>query len=261
MPTPDDLARRTDALVAAALAAIEDDAPSFAVHLAAIADAPAVLGCLAREPERGAALFVELRKLRPVTLWVRDTARAALDAKRTLGLDGALCRPEPSAPIPPAQGRECWLELAAAPTASELAALPPGFGLCVRAPLTESALAALRRSARLRAIGLLAHADTDVPPAGLDLLVLPAAHPLPDGVGPARVLWLGPAPGDVDGAPLLLDYMPASSGVVCTASQALSWALALASRRRPRAGTPQALVGEAAIVKGSGQERGNGPRS
>jgi len=259
----DALARTTEALVAAALAAIDDDAPTFADTLAAIAGAPAVLDLLTREPERAGVLFVELRKLRPVTLWVRDEASAALLAKRSFALDGALCRPGDDLSLPPAEARECWVELARVPDEAQLSALRPGYGLVVAGVLAAEELTALRRGARLRALGARALAPTAAVPPGLDLLVLPAGAPLPNEGAPARVLWLGSA----EGAPHLPDHMPASSGVVCAAEHALSWALALASRRRrPEpsaardAGPRQALVGEAAIVERSSKERGNGPR-
>lgn len=221
-----------------ALRAIDDDAPEYRAALDAIAANPGLMEQLRARPAQGHALFVELRKLRPLTLWVRDHAAVALACKRDFVLDGALCRIEPGAQLPPPEGRECWLEVDAAHAETTLRALPRGWGVLVSGELRQVSFAALRKLAPLRALGVvLAGEDATAYPlrlasldSRLDLaLVQDGASAGSEAVqaAAARVLWAIAAPSE-----LQLSAPPiASSGAVCDGKQAPSWALCLATLR------------------------------
>lgn len=225
------IAAELRARVEAALAAMLDDSPSYGAQLRELERSAGLATVLDEEPELGRALMVELRKLRPTTLWVRDRAEPALRAKRLLFLDGAICRCEPFEPLPEPEGRECWLEVSARDAESALDALPRGWGLVVAGPLAGVSFASLRKRAPLRALGALFTGPVLIDAsARLDLLVQPAQHGPSASTEPlgARVLTLGESPETHD-----LTRSALSSGLVCDAETALSWALRLATKRRP----------------------------
>lgn len=218
-------------LVRQALEAIEDDSPDFGAPLVALARAPAALATLASDPSLHEALMPALRKLRPVTLWVRDEAPAALTAKRVAFLDGALCRlaPEAATPPPP-EGRECWVEVAADGAQARIRALGPGWGLLVAGDLHRTSFETLRRSAPLCALGAVIAAPLSlVPRVPLDLVVLEGTS-VGSEVPGARVLRAG-VPTDELGRWAVPDQI---GGVVCRAADALGWALRLAAQRAAR---------------------------
>jgi len=215
-----------------ALAAIADDAPDYGVLLARLVDSPPALRALAADPELGRALFVELRKLRPLSLWVRDQAGRALALKRAASLDGAICRLAAGEQLPPPEGRECWLEVDASNAETTLRALPSGWGVIVTGDLQALSFAALRKAAPLRALGAVLEAPTPLllealRPARLDVLVVRAGS-APAQAPAARWLWSVRELGELQlGAPPI-----ASAGAVCDGKNALAWALSLASSRR-----------------------------
>ena len=236
------------ALVARALAAIDDDAPDYPEPLAALAGSPRWLAQLAQQPELGRALFAELRKLRPLTLWVRDRASVALAKKSAATLDGAVCSLLPGEPVPAPEGRECWLEVDAAEAESTLRTLPRGWGLILRGDLSEVSFAALRKLSPLRALGAVVqarprpsepagHGSPSSETARLDLVIVQASAPIGDlpalsaHVEGARMLW------SVD-HPELRQLPPPRSpsiGVLCDGNHALAYALWLATVRLPPA--------------------------
>jgi hypothetical protein len=214
-----------------ALSAILDDSPAYAAELTALADDPSMLAGMAAQPALVRPLLGELRKLRPVALWVRDGAAVALAQKRDLCLDGALCRLAPGEQLPVPEGRENWLEVDARSAESTLRALPSGWGVVVSGDLTQVSFTELRRAAPLRALGAVlgsADARTLEPGARLDVVVADVGAD-PFAVRAARVLWACEA---LDERQLLARPIP-SSGVICHGTAALSWALRLASRRSP----------------------------
>jgi len=219
-----------EARIDAALSAILDDSPDYARELDALAADPEALSRLAREPELARALFVELRKLRPTALWVRDRATVALTTKRDVCLDGAICRLAPKEQLPGPEGRECWLEVDSVSAESTLRGLPSGWGVLVAGDLSQVSFAALRRAAPLRALGVVLADDTSVdsiePGARLDLMVARVGSLLPETPA-ARVLWVSDTPDERQ----LLDRPIPSSGVVCRVPEARAWALRLASQR------------------------------
>ena len=232
-----------------ALCAIESDSPDYARLLAELLDSPHALAVLTRgtaagsraEPPRastprelelGRALFVELRKLRPLSLWVRDDAACALATKRAASLDGAVCRLAPGEQLPPPEGRECWLEVDAAHAETTLRALPSGWGVIVTGELRGLSFTQLRKAAPLRALGAVL-VEPPAPDlrealraARLDLVVVRAGSE-PGDAPAARVLWSvhGPHEPQLGGLPI------AAAGAVCDGKNALSWALRLASLR------------------------------
>jgi hypothetical protein len=223
-----------DDAVARALAAIEDDLPDYAARLRELADSPRALAALGADPALGRALFVELRKLRPLSLWVRDHAARALAEKRAVSLDGAICRLAPGEQLPAPEGRECWLEVDAESAETTLRALPSGWGVIVTGDLSRLSFATLRKAAPMRALGAVLDDASPtlleaVRAARLDVVVVRAGTQ-PDHAPAARMLWAVHAPDE-----LQLGALPiASSGAVCTGENALSWALSLASlRSRP----------------------------
>ena len=232
-----------------ALSAIENDSPDYAELLAELVDSPHALAVLARgtvarsraepphastsrEVELARALFAELRKLRPLSLWVRDEAACALATKRAASLDGAVCRLAPGEQLPPPEGRECWLEVDAAHAETTLRALPSGWGVIVTGELCSLSFAQLRKAAPLRALGAVL-VEPPAPDlrealraARLDLVVVRAGSE-PGDAPAARVLWSVHGPHE----PQLGDLPIAAAGAVCDGKYALSWALRLASFR------------------------------
>lgn len=215
-----------------ALAAIRADAPDYAEALRDLLPESLRLAQRAHEPAM-AELFAELRKLRPISLWVRDRVAPALAAKGTLQLDGALCAVADDEAVPPPAGRECWIELDASGAEARVAALPGGYGLVLRGPVHDLTLAAIRRRAPLRALGVVCRAVEDLPDARLDLVLIErdargAIHGAPAG---ARILCSGMAPESVR----LVERERGLGGLVCDAAHACAWALRLAAHRPMRA--------------------------
>jgi hypothetical protein len=211
-------------LVQRALEAIRADSADYKEPLRTLAESSAQLA-----PWLGDALltelFAELRKLRPVALWVRDRATVALAQKRLLQLDGALLQLAPGDTVPAAEGRECWLELSAQTSEHGLRSIPSGFGLLFHDSLHDLAVARIRRSVPLRALGVVCRSAAELPEARLDLVLGETDDPtLLRG---ARVLCAGLTPEAVRAS-----YVDSGlGGIVCDASHALSWALRLAVHR------------------------------
>lgn len=160
------------------LRALDDDSPEYRELIAALAHDAEARRELAREPELGLRLFPELRKLRPVSLWVRDRATLALPQKRALVLDGAICRLAAGEQLPAPEGRECWLEVDAASAETTLRALPSGWGVIVTGELSVVSFDALRRAAPLRALGAVFDPCFEPPPTTrLDLVLMPEPPP------------------------------------------------------------------------------------
>lgn len=222
--------------VASALAAIADDQPDYRDRLCALAESPHALSELARDPELGRALFVELRKLRPLSLWVRDEATVALGAKRAASLDGAICRLPAGTQLPAPEGRECWLEVDAASAESTLRGLPSGWGVIVTGELAGLSFAGLRKAAPMRALGAVLDEGSPallevLRAARLDVVVVRAGTRASHAPA-ARTLWSVEAATE-----LQLGELPtASAGAVCTGQNALAWALELATLRVRAAG-------------------------
>lgn len=221
-------------LVADALAAIDDDAPDFARPLRALAEDAPLCGALAREPARAGRLFAELRKLRPIGLWVRGGAEV-LAVKRDLVLDGAVVRLPTGAEVPPAEGRECWIEAPSSEAPALLRSLPAGYGLVCVGLLGASTLRALGPWARMRALGVVVAAGAILPSGRARDLVIeehrgptPAAHPEREP-RTGRTLWSGVRPVDA----LAAGHSP-SLGLVCGVGDAVAWALSLACLRPGR---------------------------
>jgi phosphohistidine swiveling domain-containing protein len=126
-----------------------------------------------RDPELK-QLFTQVRQLRSAPLWAAGEAEQALRVKEDACLDGALCGLPAGGSPPPPRGRECWLELDAAELGG-LATLPAGWGVVVRGDLRDVSIAALRRAAPLRALGVrLDHPAAFLPQGRLDLVVVDA---------------------------------------------------------------------------------------
>jgi hypothetical protein len=228
-------------LVAQALHAIDQDEPSYVEPLNALRTLPGALAVLEAEPELASALFVELRKLRPFPLWVRDTPARALALKQLGRLDGAICIGSDE-PWPAAEGRECWREVSAAEAQHALASLPTGWGLIVRGEVARIPWSELRRSAPLRALGLArdgepgARSLQTASDIRLDIVTLDPGRASEAGLG-ARVLWALPTAGPRELAhqALPLAALAPSSGLLCTGDDALSCALWFACvRAAPR---------------------------
>jgi phosphohistidine swiveling domain-containing protein len=118
-------------------------------------------------------LFAEVRKLRPTPLWVAGDAAAALRLKDDACLDGALCSWPAGIELPPALGRECWVEIDAKEVATRLPAVPRGWGVVVVGDLGAVQLSALRTVSPLRAFGVrLTQPEAPLPEGALDLLVI-----------------------------------------------------------------------------------------
>lgn len=219
------------ALVALALRRIDEDAPHYGEPLRALT-APSALALLAGQPELSRPLFSELRKLRPLTLWVRDEVELALLAKRDAVLDGAVCSLPPGSALLRPDGRECWLMADAQTAESTLRALPAGWGLIVTGDLSSVSFAALRRASPLRALGAVLDGQPVPSQARLDLLIVraPAERPPPPTeTSGTRVLWSVESP---EALRLTPDFTP-SIGVLCNAESAFGWALRLATLRSP----------------------------
>ncbi len=229
-------------LVREALVLIDADEPGYVVPLHA-------LHALPRETlEEGqdllAPLFVELRKLRPFPLWVRDAPARALALKRMATLDGAIGVGEPveargfSAREQnlAAEGRECWLEVQADAAEEALRSLPPGWGLLVRGE--RAPWATLRKMSPLRALGIALDGEP-VPhgphalPAPLDLITLDPTRVDEASLG-ARVLWVVHSPDlrDLADQALALTGQVPFSGLICGGDDALACALWFATVRR-----------------------------
>ena len=223
-------------LVTRLLRAIDDDdAPDYRALLSALSSNPAALRTLADDLSLCATLLPELRKLRPLGLWVRDEIDRALAAKRNLVLDGGICQIMAQVPTPAPVGRECWLEVPAHEAESRLAGLGAGWGLLVSGDVSDGLLASLRRAAPLRALGVVLTAPLSaVPTVRLDLVLrldAPRDASAGSAVPGARVLWAGVAPE----AHAALAASGQNVGLVCDAEQALAWALRLAMTRALRA--------------------------
>ncbi|MDB4977229.1 MAG: hypothetical protein JWN48_5570 [Myxococcaceae bacterium] len=217
------------ALVELALQRIDDDAPDYGEPLEALL-APAALAFLERTPELARPLFVELRKLRPLTLWVRDTVELALARKRDAVLDGAVCSLAPGTMLLQPEGRECWLEVDASAAESTLRGLPSGWGLVITGDLSRSSFPALRRASPLRALGAVLDGQPRPVDARLDLLIVRARSecpPRPTETSGTRVLWSVESAGALQLTP---EFTP-SIGVLCDGRAALAWALRLATLR------------------------------
>lgn len=209
-----------------ALAAIDDDSPRYGEPLARLLALEDAERRTQAEPELLVRLMVELRKLRPTTLWVRDTVERALAVKQQFCLDGALCRLDAGGSLPPPSGRECWLELQRAELDAQLPTLPAGWGVVVAGELAGLSFSALRKRSPLRALGVILEQPLliDVS-ARLDLVVQPANAPVSE-LG-ARVLTWG---ADLDR--LALAEASRSGGLVCDGDEAFTWVLRLATKRR-----------------------------
>jgi phosphohistidine swiveling domain-containing protein len=120
-------------------------------------------------------LFAQVRKLRPTPLWVWGEAEHALRLKDDAALDGALCSWPKEGELPPALGRECWVELDAGEVEARLPTLPRGWGVVVSGDLRAVQFATLRALSPLRALGVrLLDSSAELPEAALDLLVIPS---------------------------------------------------------------------------------------
>ncbi|MET0285981.1 MAG: hypothetical protein ABW352_15975 [Polyangiales bacterium] len=219
-------------LVREALLLIDQDAPGYVVPLHALHALPSEQ--LEDAEELLAPLFVELRKLRPFPLWVRDTPARALRLKTLARLDGAIGLGEPV----PAEGRECWLEVPAEQAEAALRGLPAGWALLVRGERTP--WLALRKQSPLRALGIALDGEP-VPhgphalPAPLDLVTLDPTRADEAGLG-ARVLWSVHSADlrDLADQALALTAQVPFSGLICGGDDALQCALWFATvRRRP----------------------------
>jgi len=234
------------ACIERALVAIDEDLPDFRDPLFALAGSTFALAYLRSHPDLARPLFVELRKLRPLPLWVRDDVEPALVAKRDVVLDGAVCRVSTGTSVLKPEGRECWLEVDAQVAETTLRGLPGGWGLILDGDLTTLSLPALRKLAPLRAIGAVVtdaqqtadwlrgeRFDLVLPrrtePARANV-VEPARFSLDARELGARVLW---SVDDVDDLLRTPDAAP-SVGVVCNAAAAQACALRLATARRPQ---------------------------
>lgn len=213
-------------LMARALSEIHADEPDYARTLRELSRSPELPHLL--EAPRAGELLLELRKLRPIALWVRDEATLALATKRALWLDGAICRDGPAPQAP--EGRECWLSLGPSWSDATVRALPAGFGLIVAGAASAERLTRLRRLGPLRALGVACRTPAELPNARLDLVLLESCVPLGEESG-ARRLCADLAPEQLTQAHL----DGGLSGLVCDGAQALSFALRLAAHRPARA--------------------------
>jgi hypothetical protein len=217
-------------LVREALLLIDQDAPGYVVPLHALHALPATQ--LEDAEDLLAPLFVELRKLRPFPLWVRDTPARALALKALARLDGAIGVGEPVA----AEGRECWLEVAASDAEQALRGLPAGWALLVRGERTSWPV--LRKLSPLRALGIaldgepLPHGPHALP-APLDLVTLDPTRADEAGLG-ARVLWAVHSADlrDLADQALALTAQVRFSGLIVRGQDALPCALWFATVRR-----------------------------
>jgi phosphohistidine swiveling domain-containing protein len=176
-------------------------------------------------------LFVEVRKLRPTSLWVSGPAPEALRLKDEACLDGALCTWPAQGELPPGQGRECWIEIPAAEIQARVPALPRGWGVVVTGDLEGLSVAALRRSFPLRALGVRFDSEeATLPDAPLDLVVVgAAAGPLQKSVEALRQVHMVNFSGD---PPVL----PGNNvGWACPVSTVALMALGYATVRAVRA--------------------------
>lgn len=222
-------------LVARILRALEDDdAPDYRALLSGIIDDPASCEALLADGNLASGLTTELRKLRPIGLWVRDALAPALNVKRICCLDGAICRIATDAATPAPVGRECWLEVPAHEAEARARRLGAGWGLLIRGDPAAGTLAAVRRHAPLCALGLVVTTPlTSVPATRLDLVVVEerARHAHRTTIPGARVVWAGVPPE----AHAALAGSGQNTGLACAADDALRWALRLALTRAPRA--------------------------
>ncbi|HEX5659399.1 MAG TPA: hypothetical protein VFX59_19525 [Polyangiales bacterium] len=219
-------------LVGEALALIEEDAPGYVVPLHALHALPSEQ--LEAEADLVAPLFIELRKLRPFPLWVRDTPARALKLKQLGKLDGAIG----VGAVVSAEGRECWLEVAATHAEQALRTLPTGWALLVRGE--RAPWATLRKMSPLRAYGLALDGEPvphgpHVLPAPLDLVTLDPTRVDEAGLG-ARVLWSVHSADlrDLADQALALTEQVPFSGLICAGESALACALWFATVRRGR---------------------------
>jgi hypothetical protein len=216
-------------LVREALTLIDEDAPGYVVPLHALHALSSEQ--LEAEQDLLAPLFVELRKLRPFPLWVRDAPARALALKQLAKLDGAIGVGEPL----PADGRECWLEVPAERAEQALRSLPVGWGLLVRGE--RAPWATLRKMSPLRALGIALDGEP-VPhgphalPARLDMITLDPTRVDEASLG-ARVLWAVHSADlrDLADQALALTGEVAFSGLICNGEQALACALWFATVR------------------------------
>lgn len=223
------------ALVTQLLHALDDDdASDYRARLSSLLDDPIALRTLAQDQALCARLLPELRKLRPLGLWVRDQIDRALAAKCNLILDGGICRQTAQLPMPAPSGRECWLEVSAHQAEARLADLGAGWGLLIADDPSDALLASLRRTAPLRALGIVLTGPlAAVPSVRLDLVLrldAPRDAAAGSAIPGARVLWAGVPPE----AHASLAASGQNVGLVCDAEQALAWALRLAVTRAPR---------------------------
>jgi hypothetical protein len=225
-------------LVHEALTLIDQDAPEYVVPLHALHALPGAQ--LEQEADLLAPLFVELRKLRPFPLWVRDSPLRALQLKALGKLDGAIGVGEAVA----ADGRECWLEVSADHAEAALQSLPAGWGLLVRGG--RPPWATLRKLSPLRALGIALDGES-IPhgphalPGRLDLVTLGATRLDEAGLG-ARVLWVVHSADlrDLAEQALALTRQVPYSGLICGGADALSCALWFATvRSRPASTEPR----------------------
>ncbi|MDB4985068.1 MAG: hypothetical protein JWN04_246 [Myxococcaceae bacterium] len=224
-------------LVERALLRIDDDAPDYGEPLLELAQSPAALAILGALPELGRPLFAELRKLRPLALWVRDSLELALAKKRDAVLDGAVCSIGAGSALLAPEGRECWLEVDAQAAESTLRGLPAGWGLIVIGDLSRVSFLALRKASPLRALGAAldgaAGAACLLSEARLDLVIVREPGRPPDAALGARMLWSVHSPEQLRLAP---EAAP-SVGVLCDGNAALACALRLATMRQPSGGS------------------------
>jgi hypothetical protein len=220
-------------LVREALGMIDEDVPGYVVPLHALHALPSEQ--LEAEADLVAPLFVELRKLRPFPIWVREAPTRALKLKTLGKLDGAIGVGDPVS----AEGRECWLEVSATQAEQALRTLPLGWGLLVRGE--RAPWSTLRKLSPLRALGIALDGEP-VPhgphglPRQLDLITLDPTRADEAGLG-ARVLWSVHSADlrDLADQALALTRQVPFSGLICKGADALACALYFATvRRRPR---------------------------
>ncbi len=220
-----------NALVAQCLADIDEDAPTFRGLCERLRSAPPDLLLNAqRFPE----LAVELRKLRPCALWAYGSPLDTLRAKVSMCLDGIVCPVTSGSDLPPAQGRECWLELEAENAERLLPTLPSGWGVVIRGAYHEIPWQNLRRLSRLRPLGV--HL-TQVPlqhsarPHPLDLVVgqrdVGYAEAL-SSLAPRALGW--PSLGVAWASGLARIGRSGKLGLLCKTGEALDWVLRLGAQ-------------------------------
>jgi phosphoenolpyruvate synthase/pyruvate phosphate dikinase len=173
-------------------------------------------------------LLAEVRKLRRWPLWVRASLDVAGPMRKAFQLDGVLA-PCPAETSVQPDGKDVWLEVPAAQALTVLPSLPSSYGVVLCGPLDDALLTEVRRTSRLRALGVRACDAADLrSPEPLDLLLAEAGDDVSKiAVQAAKIAFI------VDSAADFSQFGHRAMGAVaCEPPQVLRFALGLASLGR-----------------------------